>query len=178
LIVIGGSIPPGFVAADILKIAQIARRHKIPVVIDSPGAVMKDLLSARPLLIKPNLLEFQLLVNRKVVSLAEVLKQAQNLTKTIPYVCISSVAGGTLLVTSQDSYFGKIPTVKIRSTVGAGDSMVGAMCGQLFKRNESPEDLLRWGLAASAATLSETGTSLGRAAEIRRLYKITRVRRI
>lgn len=83
---------------------------------------------------------------------------------------------GTLLVTREGSYFGRIPKTKIKSTVGAGDSMVGATMFQIFKGNFSGADLLRWGLAGSTATLSQPGTTLGSKAEIHRFYKLVKVR--
>ncbi|MNL55048.1 hypothetical protein D3C87_1784270 [compost metagenome] len=56
--------------------------------------------------------------------------------------------------------------------------MVGAIVSQLHNGNTDPQDLLRWGLAASAATLATKGTTLGAASEIKRLYKKTRVKSI
>ncbi|MNL84904.1 hypothetical protein D3C87_2130230 [compost metagenome] len=56
--------------------------------------------------------------------------------------------------------------------------MVGAMVAQLYNSNDSPADILRWGLASAAATLSQPGTSLGQASKIVGLYKKTRVENI
>lgn len=177
-LVIGGSFPKGFGASDVIHLANLARKMKIPVIIDCPGKLLKKLLPARPLLIKPNLIEFQQLTGKKVQMLPAVIREARKLLSRVSLVCVSSVEGGTLLVTKEGAFFGKIARVKIRSTVGAGDSMVGSMVAQLHLGNHDPQDLLRWGLAASAATLSTTGTTLGAASEIKKLYKKTRVERI
>jgi sugar/nucleoside kinase (ribokinase family) len=108
------------------------------------------------------------------------------MTKKIPLICVSSVAGGALLVTRRGSWFGRIPKIQVRSTVGAGDSMVGAMSAYLWKEwirtrqsmnelamnnlsmnelahnldSEFPLALLRSGLAAACGTLSLPGTLL------------------
>lgn len=175
LLVIGGSLPQGFSQKDAVKLMKIANKKKIRSIIDCPGNILREFISHGPLLIKPNLDEFHELINANVKSIGAVRKKAQGLLDKVPYVCVSSVEGGTLLVTRNQSYFGRIPPIKIKSTVGAGDSMVGAMVAQLYKGNTSPEELLRWGLAASAATLSEPGTTLGNGNEVRRLYDKTTV---
>jgi fructose-1-phosphate kinase PfkB-like protein len=145
------------------------------VVVDCPGPILSKLNSEKVLLIKPNLEEFHAMTKSKVKTIAAVKKKAQGMLKRSSFVCISSVDGGALLVSENGSYFGRIAKVKIRSTVGAGDSMVAAMVSQFSQGNKSPEDILRWGLAASAATLTETGTQLGSAALIKSLYKKTKV---
>jgi fructose-1-phosphate kinase PfkB-like protein len=115
-------------------------------------------------LIKPNLIEFQELIRKKVTTIREVIQEAKKLSEKILLICISSVEGGALLITPKKIWFGQIPTVRIKTTVGAGDAMVGAMTAQLWKTkfSISGDDLLRWGLAAAAATLITPGTMLGK----------------
>jgi 1-phosphofructokinase family hexose kinase len=177
-LVIGGSFPEGFTVTDVIRLARLAKKLNVPTIIDCPGKLLRRLLPARPLLIKPNLIEFQQLVGKKVQSLPTVIREARKLLSQVSLVCVSSVEGGTLLVTRDGCFFGKIAPVKIRSTVGAGDSMVGSFVAQLHKGNVDSQDLLRWGLAASAATLATTGTTLGAASAIKKLYKKTRVKRL
>ncbi|MEA9355161.1 hexose kinase [Bacteriovorax sp. PP10] len=171
LILIGGSLPPGVKSRDILKFMNLAKKKNIKCIVDCPGPILEKIIKGRPLMIKPNLTEFQQLMKTKVKSISSVERLAKELLQYVQYVCVSSVEGGTLLVTKDHSYFGKIPHVKINSTVGAGDSMVGAIAREFFKNNSDPGDLLRWGLAASAATLLQKGTQLGSARDIERLYK-------
>lgn len=174
-LVFGGSLPKGLNSVDIVHLMRFARSRKIKCIIDCPGSILRELIDGRPLLIKPNLSEFQEVTGSSVRSISGVQKEARKLLDRVPYICVSSVEDGALLVTRQQSYFGRIPKVKVRSTVGAGDSMVGAMTAQLFLKNESAEDILRWGLAAAAATLTHPGTAFGNAHEIRRLYSKTMI---
>jgi 1-phosphofructokinase family hexose kinase len=175
VLIVGGSLPSGFGFLDARKILKIAKRRNIPCLVDCPGPVLRELIREQPFFIKPNLTEFQEATQSKVASLPSVHRKAQKLLEMIPYICVSSVEGGALLVTREGSYFGRIPKVKVMSTVGAGDSMVGAMAAQFFKKNRNSQDILRWGLAASAATLSHTGTAFGTAREIRTLYEKTKI---
>lgn len=176
ILVIGGSLPPGYKISDLKKLIAIAHQRKMKVVVDCPGTTFADLKVKNILLIKPNLEEFQAMTRSKVKTIREVYKKAQSMLDRCEYVCVSSVEGGALLVTKEGAFFGRIPKIKIHSTVGAGDSMVASMVAQLAKGNTSPQDILRWGLAASAATLSERGTQLGQAEAIQKLYNKSKVK--
>lgn len=176
LLMFGGSLPEGLRPADVLQLMRLARKQNIECIVDCPANILSELIAGKPMLIKPNLTEFQEVIGSSVKSIKEVQKEARKLLDKVPYICISSVEGGALLVTRQNSYFGRIPKVKIKSTVGAGDSMVGAMVAQLYKKNTSGEDILRWGLAAAAATLGHAGTAFGSAKEIKYFYKMTKVK--
>ena len=47
------------------------------------------------------------------------------------------------------------PKIEVKSTIGAGDSMVAGLIYAIV-HNKSPKDMLRWGVACGvAATLSE-----------------------
>lgn len=175
LMVIGGSLPKGFTETDMTHLLKIARNKDVRAVVDCPGKILQKVILQRPYLIKPNLVEFQDLIGRKVTSIRSVQEQAKKILDLVPIICVSSVEGGTLMMSKDHSCFGRIPSVKIRSTVGAGDSMVGAIVAQLYKNNNDLADLLRWGLAASAATLSVQGTALGQAEQIETLYRKTKV---
>ena len=178
LLIIGGSVTSNTNTRYIERIMSLANNYGVPCVIDCPAPTLAKLINFKPVFIKPNLTEFQLLTHSSVKSIKAVKKAAEKLLIKVPRICISSVEGGALLVTKENTYFGRIPKVKIRSTVGAGDSMVGAICAQLYKKNVSNEDLLRWGLAASASTLSQVGTKLGNAKDIAELYRLTFVTKI
>lgn len=184
LVVIGGSLPPGLSGRHLVEMLNTIGGNRRECVLDVPGPLLRDAALARipPLLIKPNLIEFSQYLGREVSSLNEVITAAQEVLSRIPLICVSSVAGGAVLVSSHGAWFGRTPAFEIRTTVGAGDSMVGAMCARLRQwdfvsrhdprfteclRNEGP-GLLRWGLAAACATLSVAGTQLGKADDIRR----------
>lgn len=174
LILIGGSLPLNFNEKDIKKILSKASHNKTRCIVDCPASIMKSLLNSPLYMIKPNLSEFQAMMNFESNDLQIILEQAKKI-KHIPYICISSVNGGALLIHEKGPYFGKSPKVTINTTIGAGDSMVGAMASEIFNGNNDPQDILRWGLAAATATLKQKGTSLGNRPDILNLYKKTKV---
>lgn len=174
----GGSLPNGFTPKDIIRLIKISDSKGIKTFIDCPGSILAQVISAKPFLIKPNLVEFQELTNSKAKTIGAVLEKAKKLLDRTPYICISSVEDGALLVSRKNSYFGRIPKIEIQSTVGAGDSMVGAMASQFYKNDLSEGSILKWGLAAAAATLAERGTALGSLTEMNRFYQKTTVKKI
>ena len=175
-LVIGGSFPPGFLPSHVNKIIRIAKSRQILIVLDVPGALLTKINLKGLTLIKPNLVEFQELIGKKVTSIAAVSKTARKLTSDVQFVCVSSVKGGALLVSCDSVWFGTPPRIKVRSTVGAGDSMVAGMVAELCQFKPSADtksiaqlspQLLQRGLAAAAATLSTPGTQLGSIRDIK-----------
>lgn len=162
LVLIGGSLPPGVSTQFVNLLVKRLSKRGVKCLVDMPGKSLKEITSSRPYFIKPNLIEFQELIGKKEETIANILPLVRKLNKDVPLVCVSSVEGGAILVNEEEAWFGKLPKVKIRSTVGAGDSMVGAIAAQLSRNLKTPlEELLRYGLAAACATLTEEGMVLG-----------------
>ncbi|MGE5087275.1 MAG: 1-phosphofructokinase family hexose kinase [Bacillota bacterium] len=178
MLVLGGSLPKGFGPADMLHVMKLAHVRGIGCVVDCPGDVLSQVIKGKPRLIKPNLEEFQILTRSRVSSLRAVHKKCQELLSDVEMICVSSVEEGALLVTRKGSFFGRIPRITVRSSVGAGDSMVGAMVAQLYQGQLAGESILRWGLASAAATLRHSGTKLGQASEIRSLSKKIKINEV
>jgi 1-phosphofructokinase family hexose kinase len=183
MIILGGSFPAGISTAYFNSLIKKFRHKDIPVFLDVPGHLLRDLLQSQPLFIKPNLTEFQLMSGSKASSISEVLHQARKFSPLISFQCISSVDGGALLVTPEHSWFGKIPKIKVLSTVGAGDSMVGAMAYAYNRAKDkfseqSCERMLRWGLAAAAATLSNKGLTMGTRTSMKHFYPLIKIHQL
>ncbi|HXH31908.1 MAG TPA: 1-phosphofructokinase family hexose kinase [Bacteriovoracaceae bacterium] len=183
LIVIGGSLPPGVSKIFINKLIRYYNKQGVPTLVDVPGKVLKQILNSRPYFIKPNLTEYCELTGLKLTRMQDVLGVARKLSASIPLQCISSVEGGALLVTPQHAWFGKTPELKVQSTVGAGDSMVGAIAHSLVNskcllNEHNCEKLLRLGLASACATLSSEGLTMGTRASIMRFVPEITIRKV
>lgn len=203
LLILGGSLPEGFGPAQVRRVIRIGREHGVSTLVDVPGHSLREIIDAGPLFIKPNLAEFQEMIGRTPRSLASVLRELRELISRIPLICVSSVEGGALLASRHGAWFGKIPPVKVRSCVGAGDSMVGAIAfrlsrmlpgkrsDEITRESRHPglpptfefddkvlSELLAWGLSASCATLITPGTHLGNAADIRQFKNRIMLRKV
>lgn len=191
VVVFGGSLPHQVTAKDIALMIKALNKKKCICVVDMPGLILKDLIDTQPFLIKPNLSEFQTLVRKKVKTIGEILPVAKKMTKKIPVICISSVEDGALLVTKNYAWFGTIPKVKIYSSVGAGDSMVGAFVTKLAplsKRYDKDElaqimdtegsQFLQFSLAAACGTLTQPGVELASKKSIDKFFAKIKIRQL
>jgi 1-phosphofructokinase family hexose kinase len=179
LVLFGGSLPQGISPVSFNRLIRSQNKKGALCMVDVPGNMLAEIISAKPYFIKPNLAEFQQLIGKNVKSIKAILPLARQITDEVPLVCVSSVEGGAILVSKVEAWYGKIPRVKIQSTVGAGDSMVGAMAHLLSVNPEvTLDELLRAGLAASCATLTEQGMVLGSRKSIHRFRNLIQIRRI
>jgi 6-phosphofructokinase 2 len=85
-------------------------------------------------------------------------------------VLVTLGPAGALLVTADGAQRIAVPTVPIRSRVGAGDSTVAGVVLALAEGRELPEAARR-GVAARAAAVMTAGTELCRGDNARRLYE-------
>lgn len=179
LIILGGSLPRGVTSSQVAKLIRGLKKRGVRVFVDVPGKLLRDLVPASPDFIKPNIEEFQALTGSRASSIRAVLKLLPQLHKSVPLICVSSVEGGAILSDGREVVFGRTPMLKIRSSVGAGDSLVGAIAHQLHRDPKSQlEDLLRLGLAASSATLTEPALDLGKKKKILGFQKKISIRHL
>jgi 1-phosphofructokinase family hexose kinase len=181
ILMCGGSLPENFSIQDLVSLLKSAKARGSRLVVDCPGKYLKPLIEARPSLIKPNIVEFQQLIGKRLHSIDAVATAARALLPKVQLICVSSVEGGALLATVKGTWYGKGKRIKACSTVGAGDSMVAGMISRLSLSEDwdqlAPE-LLRWGIAAGMATASRPTGYLGQASDIQKFSGQVRVKRI
>ncbi len=76
---------------------------------------------------------------------------------------------GAMLVTKEEDYQIVPPDIIIKSTVGAGDSMVAGMIFALSK-NMDWNDVLCYGIAFGTAATMNEGTALCKKKDVERLF--------
>jgi 1-phosphofructokinase family hexose kinase len=197
LLILGGSLPQGFEGAAVSRLIARAAARGIGLIIDVPAVSLVPMLAARGsgaprfLLTKPNRVELEATTQRKLESRAEIREAAARLSARCALVCVSLGKEGALLVAGKRAWRADPVRVRAKGSVGAGDSMVGAMATRLLKHgitrpeqidqapsrwlDERIRDALAWGVAAGAATAETEGTSLAPAKRIRELARGARV---
>lgn len=170
-LVLSGSLPGG-VADDIY--ARIARQmpEDCRAIVDTKGDVLARSLETPVFLIKPNVRELGQLAGREIESDEEIIDVSRDLIgkHSVQVVVTSLGSGGAILVTAEGGEQLRSPTVKIRSKVGAGDSMVGGIVRGLSK-GWSVRDAVRFGIAAGSAAVTTEGTRLCRREDVERIYE-------
>ncbi|WP_099469672.1 1-phosphofructokinase [Konateibacter massiliensis] len=169
VITISGSVPVGIetsIYADL--IAKIKKKGR-PVILDTSGELLVKGIAACPTLIKPNIEELEALLGIPLTNQEEVIDAACKLHELgIAYITVSLGADGALLVCKEGVFHGKPPKITPVNTVGCGDSMVGAFAVAL-SRGLAPEEMLRYGVAVSAANALTMATGYFRAEDVARL---------
>jgi 6-phosphofructokinase 2 len=166
-LVVSGSLPPGCDPAILTRLAGLGAR----LVVDTSGPALAACEGAGVWLLKPSLRELEDLLGRTLDSEDAELAAANELRARgfAEVVVLSLGERGVLMVADGDPVRLPAIPVDVHSTVGAGDSMVGAITLAL-SQGKALEDALRHGLAAGAATLMTPATELAHREDVERLY--------
>ncbi len=158
-LVLTGSLPPGCPAAYYEALIRRAREI-CRVALDAEGEPFRLGLSAKPHFIKPNRHELELMLGRTLGSIDEVAREARALNEQgIETVCVSLGDEGALICRDGEALLQPALKLPVRSTVGAGDSMVaGTLWG--LSRGLALEEAFRMGAAAASASVVSEGTQL------------------
>jgi 6-phosphofructokinase 2 len=171
-LVISGSLNEGLSTNFYQKIAEIAKESDIKVVVDTSGEALQKVLETGVYLIKPNIGELAKLIGVERLELPEVEKAAKKLieNKSAEIVVVSLGADGAILVAKDETHLVKAPKVEKKSTVGAGDSMVGGIVWAL-SQNKSLKEVIQIGVCCGTAATMNEGTQLFKAEDVMRLLK-------
>ncbi len=129
-------------------------------VVDAQGDLLRHAIAARPFLVKPNHYELEQLVGRPIDGIEDVAREARSLQQAgVENLAVSLGPQGLVFVDAHNSRHATAPEVEVRSTVGAGDSMVAGLVAAFAARRDL-EDSLRLAVACSAGTVRHPGTEL------------------
>lgn len=172
LLVISGSLPPGVSLAQFVNLIKAAQQHGLRCIIDSSGEALTAALAIGNIeLVKPNQKELSALVQRDLNQPDDVRNAAQEIVRSgkARRVVVSLGAQGALAVDANSCVQVVPPPIKSQSTVGAGDSMVGAMTLKLAE-GATLEEMVRYGVAAGSAATINQGTRLCSRENTQKIY--------
>ncbi|MBV8186518.1 MAG: 1-phosphofructokinase family hexose kinase [Alphaproteobacteria bacterium] len=169
-VVASGSLPTGVPEDFYARVARLAQRHEKPLLLDTSGPALKAVGTAVYLL-KPSLRELEQLVGRQITSEQDEEQAVRDVIaqERAENVVLSLGAKGALLATRNGSERISAIPVAAKSTVGAGDSMMGGIVVAL-SRGFALHEAVRFGVAAGAAALLGRGTQLCRGDDVERMY--------
>lgn len=157
--VLSGTLPPGTPENIYATIITRLKAYNKKVVLDTSNNALRNGLLAAPTIIKPNIDELQQLVGRTLTEEAEIEKAAHSLlVGGLEMVVVSMGEQGAMFVQQATALTALPPTVKVKSTVGAGDAMVsGLIAGQIQGLNLS--DCARLATAYSLTAITREGST-------------------
>ncbi|SEF59986.1 1-phosphofructokinase family hexose kinase [Flavobacterium urumqiense] len=171
-LVASGSLNEGLSTDFYRKIAEIAKKSGAKLIVDTSGEALKKVLEVGVYMIKPNVGELAKLIGEERLELEEVNEAAKQIIAKggAEIVVVSLGPQGAVLVTKDSYQFVPAPNVAKKSTVGAGDSMVGGIVWAL-SQNKSLKEVIRWGVACGSAATMNEGTQLFKFEDAKRLFE-------
>lgn len=169
-VIASGSLPPGVAVQGHAQVARVARDMGARMVVDTSGPALAAALQAGVWLVKPSLRELAELTGHPLETTAAQREAARRLIETgqAQMVALSLGQHGALLVTATECLQARALPVTVTSSVGAGDSFLGALVWAL-DRGESPAQALASAVAAGAAAVMSAGTALCQPQEVQAL---------
>ena len=170
-LVVSGSLNDGLPSDFYKQIAEITKKRNIKLIVDAYGDALKNVLEVGVFMIKPNVGELAKLVGVERLEMEEVNQAAKQIIAKggAEIVVVSLGPQGAVLVTKDAYEFVPAPNVVKRSTVGAGDSMVGGMVWAL-SQNKTLKEVIRWGVACGSAATMNEGPQLFKKEDAQRLF--------
>ena len=166
ILVLTGSLPKGINADFYAKCIEKANAKGVKTVLDASGDALKIALLEKPYAIKPNIDELSELSGKTLTEefeIAEVINKL--LADGIKLVTVSMGAKGALFANNEKILRAKAFEIDFKSAVGAGDSMVGAICYSIAS-GQPLEKTAKLGISAGCITTSKIATNLCKAEEV------------
>lgn len=157
-VVLTGSLPPGCPAHTYRELISVLRG--VPCILDVSGEALLRGAEAKPFLIKPNHHELAATLGVTFKTLDDVRRGAQVFVdKGVRHVIVSLGADGAVYVGEEGTLYAPSIPVQVRSTVGAGDALIGGLLHGLVNHG-SMREALRCAVAAGTASVMTEGTQL------------------
>ena len=159
IVVINGSLPPGC-PKGVYRDLMLALEDK-KCILDTEGAELElGAKSAHPFLIKPNLHEMETTLGLELRTMRSIRDAALLFIRLgVEHTVVSMGAMGAMFVDAERTLFAPALRVSAKSTVGAGDAMIGGMLLGYEKEGDIAR-AFRYGVAAGAASVMTEGTQL------------------
>ena len=162
LVVLAGSLSPGFPSDFYREIGQMFRQMNVPFILDASKEVLRYGIESSPILIKPNAQEYEecfgVVPTATEIFCRSCKKQLE--VHGIQYAVISLGEEGSILVSPKGAWKAAVPPVEVKGLQGAGDAMVAGLAYMLANDITDEEMLLRCAVACATATGELPGTHM------------------
>ena len=171
-VVASGSLPPGIPLNFYGQVTELVNSKYARMILDTSGQPLLEGAKSGVFLLKPNLQELSYMCNVESLSGMQVQIKALEFLEQINCYCLAVSMGpkGALLITKDIIEHVPAPPVLMKSTVGAGDSMVAGMTIAL-SQGKSLREVIRYGVACGTAATMTEGADLIRKTDVAHLYE-------
>jgi 1-phosphofructokinase len=171
LVILSGSVPSGTSCSIYGEIIKDIKNKGGKVILDADGEMLMHGMKAGPYMVKPNIDELEKAFGIKIESEDKVIETAKKILEYgVKYVVISLGSEGSIFISREKVAKVNGMKVKVKSTVGAGDSMVAALAIAV-DNDYSLEEAIKLACATSTANVMTEGTQTGRIEDIEKIKK-------
>ena len=177
MVVLTGSLPPGCPEGTYRDLLKILEGKKC--ILDTEGKELE--LAAKgacPYLIKPNLKEMEATLGMELRTMRTIRDAALIFIRLgVEHAVVSMGEMGAMYVSAEKTLFAPALRVETKSTVGAGDAMIGGMLLG-YEKEKSMSKAFRYGIAAGAASVMTEGTQLIVREDFDRLLDMVKIQEV
>lgn len=177
MVVVTGSLPPGCPEGTYRDLLRILNGKKC--ILDTEGKELE--LAAKgacPFLIKPNLKELEATLGIQLRTMRTIRDAALLFIQLgVEHAVVSMGEMGAMYVSADKTLFAPALRVEIKSTVGAGDAMIGGMLLG-YEKEKDMAKAFRYGIAAGAASVMTAGTQLIVREDFYRLLDLVKIQEV
>ena len=159
IVVMTGSLPPGCPEGTYRDLMNALDGKKC--ILDTEGKELElAAKGAKPYLIKPNLRELETTLGIELRTIRAIRDAALLFIRLgVEHAVVSMGEMGAMYVSERKTLFAPALRIEAKSTVGAGDAMIGGMLMGYEKTGDMAK-AFRYGIAAGAASVMTEGTQL------------------
>jgi len=177
MVVMTGSLPPGCPEGTYRDLLQSLEGKKC--ILDTEGKELElAAKGAHPFLIKPNLREMEATLGIELRTMRTIRDAALLFIRLgVQHAVVSMGAMGAMYISADKTLFAPALRVETKSTVGAGDAMIGGMLLG-YEIEKDMARAFRYGIAAGAASVMTEGTQLMRRNDFENLLDQVKVQEV
>ena len=159
MVVLTGSLPPGCPEGTYRDLLKALEGKKC--ILDTEGKELElATKGSHPFLIKPNLREMEATLGIELRTMRAIRDAALLFVRLgVQHAVVSMGAMGAMYISAEKTLFAPALRVETKSTVGAGDAMIGGMLLG-YEIEKDMAKAFRYGIAAGAASVMTEGTQL------------------
>jgi 6-phosphofructokinase 2 len=178
-VVLSGSIWPYVEDEFYIELSKYIKKNDAYFIADTAGIPLQTILRSGAFLIKPNQNEFSQLFGTKTLPPDQIIVKAKQMVQkgTVQNVLVSLGEAGAVLVNEGGVSQFTPPKLDIKSTVGAGDTMVAGIVYQL-RAGHTINDAVKFGIASGSATTINSGMQLASLEDANRMLKKIKVKKL
>ena len=155
--ILSGSMPPGCPDDYYRTLINVVEGLGCRCVLDADGERLKRGLEAKPFMIKPNRYELETMTGRPLKTVSDIRDAARHyIDLGVEVVAVSLGQDGAMILRGDEALFAPKLNIEVKSTVGAGDSMVAGLVAG-FMADRELEETFRMGMACATARCMTEG---------------------